>query len=137
MTAEPGAYVATTRGVRVTVRAFPIADQSSPEEGRWVWAYRIEIRNDGPVAVQLLKRTWHITDGMGRVQMVHGDGVVGETPILDPGEAFTYTSGTPLGTPSGFMRGAYHMVAPESGERFDVEIPAFSLDGPDARRTVN
>ena len=132
-----GPWTAVTRGVRVTVRTFYLEDQSEPEEGRWVWAYQIEIANGGPETVQLLKRTWHITDGLARTQVVHGDGVVGEQPVLDPGEAFTYTSGTPLGTASGFMRGAYHMVAPGSGERFDVEIPAFSLDGPGARTTLN
>lgn len=132
-----GPWIATTRDVRVTVRTFFLADQSAPEEGRWVWAYQIEIRNNGPATVQLLQRTWHITDGLGRTQVVHGDGVVGEQPVLDPGETFTYTSGTPLGTSSGFMRGVYHMVAPGSGERFDVEIPAFSLDGPGAPRVLN
>ncbi|WP_376096618.1 Co2+/Mg2+ efflux protein ApaG [Roseomonas sp. CCTCC AB2023176] len=132
-----GPWVATTRGVRVTVRTFYLADQSAPEEGRWVWAYQIEIRNGGPATVQLLKRTWHITDGLARTQVVHGDGVIGEQPVLDPGEAFTYTSGTPLGTSSGIMRGVYHMVAPATGEPFDVEIPAFSLDSPQGKRTLN
>lgn len=132
-----GPWVAVTRGVRVTVRTFHLSDQSSAEEGRWVWAYQIEIRNEGTTTVQLLQRSWHITDGLARTQMVHGDGVIGEQPVLDPGEAFTYTSGTPLGTPSGFMRGVYHMVATESGERFDVEIPAFSLDSPEGRTTLN
>ena len=80
--------------------------------------------------MQLLKRTWQITDGQGRTQRVHGEGVVGESPVLDPGESFEYTSGTPLATPSGFMRGTYHMVAVETGEGFDVAIPGFSLDSP-------
>jgi ApaG protein len=80
--------------------------------------------------VQLLRRTWKITDARGKTQHVDGDGAAGERPLLEPGESFEYTSGTPLGTPSGFMVGAYHMVAPASGETFDVAIPAFSLDSP-------
>jgi ApaG protein len=80
--------------------------------------------------VQLLRRTWVITDGLGRTQQVHGAGVVGEQPVLEPGESFEYTSGTPLPTPSGFMRGLYHMVATSTGESFDVAIPPFSLDSP-------
>ena len=88
------------------------------------------IENKGADTVQLLKRTWRITDGQGRTQQVHGAGVVGEQPTLDPGENFEYTSGTPLPTPSGFMEGAYHMVVTGSGESFDVAIPPFSLDSP-------
>ncbi|MFC0408473.1 Co2+/Mg2+ efflux protein ApaG [Roseomonas elaeocarpi] len=129
------AYVATTRDIRVTVRTFFLADQSAPEEGRYAWAYRVEIRNEGAETVQLMRRTWLITDALARTQRVHGDGVVGEQPVLEPGEAFEYTSGTPLPTPSGFMRGAYHMVVTASGEAFDVEIPAFSLDSPEQRRS--
>ncbi len=123
-------YAATTRGVRVTVRSFYLDDQSKPEEGRFVWAYRITIENLGPEPVQLLRRTWSITDARGREQRVHGEGVIGQQPLLEPGEAFEYTSGTPLDTPSGFMVGTYHMVARGSGEMFDVAIPAFSLDSP-------
>ncbi len=123
-------YSAVTRNIRVQVRAFYLADQSQPDEGKYVWAYRITIENQGRVAVQLLRRTWVITDGRGRVQRVSGAGVVGEQPVLEPGEAFEYTSGTPLDTPSGFMVGQYHMTATGSGEGFDVDIPAFSLDSP-------
>jgi len=123
-------YSATTRGIRVSVRAFYLADQSEPERSHFVWAYRVEIRNEGRQTVQLLKRTWQITDGLGRTQQVHGEGVVGEQPVLEPGQSFEYTSGTPLQTPSGFMRGLYHMVVAASGEPFDVTIPAFSLDSP-------
>jgi ApaG protein len=124
------AYSQVTRGIRVTVRAFYLADQSEPERGHFVWAYRITIANEGRQTVQLLKRTWLITDAQGRTQRVHGDGVVGEQPVLDPGESFEYTSGTPLATPSGFMRGTYHMVVSDTGENFDVAIPTFSLDSP-------
>ncbi len=131
------AYVATTRGVRVTVQPFFLEDQSEPEKGAWLWAYRVEITNLSEATVQLIKRTWLITDGRGQTQRVHGEGVVGEQPVLEPGESFTYTSGTPLGTPSGFMRGLYHMMVPASGECFDALIPPFSLDSPDAPRAVN
>jgi ApaG protein len=126
----PEGYSKTTRGVCVTVRSFYLEDQSQPDEGRYVWAYRIKIENRGREAVQLLERTWHITNARGHTQEVHGEGVVGEQPLLEPGEAFEYTSGTPLDTPSGFMTGAYHMVVASSGEGFDVAIPAFSLDSP-------
>lgn len=130
-------YSATTRGVRVSVRAFYLADQSDPDEGRHVWAYRVSIANEGREPVRLLRRTWLITDAMGRTTTVHGEGVVGEQPLLDPGEAFEYTSGTPLPTPSGIMRGAYHMVLPATGEAFDAEIPAFSLDSPHGAGALN
>ena len=123
-------YSKTTRGVRVTVRSFYLEDQSQPQENHYVWAYRVRIENRGRETVQLLRRTWEITDARGRTQHVHGAGVVGEQPTLEPGESFEYTSGTPLETPSGFMVGAYHMTVPASGELFDVAIPAFSLDSP-------
>lgn len=123
-------YSKTTRGVIVSVRSFFLADQSRPEDNHFVWAYRVKIENHGREAVQLLRRTWQITDARGRTQHVHGAGVVGEQPLLEPGESFEYTSGTPLDTPSGFMMGAYHMVVSSSGENFDVAIPAFSLDSP-------
>ncbi|GAB0114961.1 Co2+/Mg2+ efflux protein ApaG [Acidisoma sp. C75] len=124
------AYTETTRHIRVSVRVFFLDDQSQVEDGRFVWAYRVTIENQGSETVQLLRRTWAITNGLGRVQHVHGEGVVGEQPVLDPGESFEYTSGTPLDTPSGFMGGVYHMVALASGEAFDVTIPTFSLDSP-------
>ena len=123
-------YAKTTRGVRVSVRSFYLEDQSQPDDGHFVWAYRVKIENTGDTAVQLLRRTWQITDGRGRTQHVHGAGVIGEQPVMEPGESFEYTSGTPLETPSGFMVGAYHMVMIASGEAFDVAIPAFSLDSP-------
>ena len=123
-------WTEVTQEVRVTVRAYFLADQSEPERGHYAWAYRVTIANEGKRTVQLLKRTWQITDAQGRTQRVHGDGVVGERPVLDPGESFEYTSGTPLATPSGFMRGTYHMVVADTGEGFDVEIPGFSLDSP-------
>lgn len=128
--AEADGYSATTRGIRVTVQPFYLEEQSSPDEGHFVWAYRVAISNEGGVTVQLTHRSWSITDAMGRVQKVHGPGVVGEQPVLAPGETFEYTSGAPLPTPSGFMEGAYHMVVTDTGETFDAAIPAFSLDSP-------
>jgi len=127
---QPPVFTATTRDIRVSVRAFYLADQSQPEQSHFVWAYRVTIENLGARTVQLLRRSWEITDGQGRVQQVNGPGVVGEQPVLEPGESFEYTSGTPLSTPSGFMRGTYGMVEPDIGEEFDVAIPAFSLDSP-------
>ncbi|WP_137181060.1 Co2+/Mg2+ efflux protein ApaG [Roseomonas sp. AR75] len=123
-------YSTKTRSIRVSVRAFFLADQSEPERAHYVWAYRVTITNEGKETVQLLRRTWQITDGQGRTQQVHGEGVVGEQPVLEPGQNFEYTSGTPLATPSGFMRGSYHMIVTATGEAFDVAIPAFSLDSP-------
>ena len=120
----------TTAGVTVKVKVFYLEDQSKPETGYFVWAYRVNITNRGAVSVQLLRRTWRITDAHGRIQHVHGDGVVGEQPVLEPGESFEYTSGTPLQTPSGFMTGQYHMVTTQAREAFDVDIPIFSLDSP-------
>ena len=127
---DGGDYTTTTRGIRVSVRTVFLEDQSQPDDRQYLWAYRIRIENHGRENVRLLRRTWQITDAAGRIQHVQGEGVVGEQPQLDPGEAFEYTSGTPLETPSGFMSGAYHMIATVSGERFDVAIPAFSLDSP-------
>jgi len=123
-------FFATTAGIRVGVQVFYLAEQSHPEDGRFVWAYRITIANQSQVTVQLLKRTWEITDATGRTERVHGDGVVGEQPVLAPGDVFTYTSGTPLSTASGFMTGWYHMVRTATGAHFDVAVPAFSLDSP-------
>lgn len=129
--AEPrDVYSRETAGIRVTIRAFFLGDQSRPEDRHFVWAYQVRIENNGLLTVQLLRRTWTITDAHGHVQQVHGPGVVGEQPVLDPGDAFEYTSGTPLETPSGFMAGIFHMVAVDSGEKFDVATPSFSLDSP-------
>jgi ApaG protein len=125
----PG-FQATTAGITVTVRVFYLADQSDPEAARFTWAYRVTIANGSPITVQLLRRTWHITDAHGRTQHVHGEGVIGETPVLEPGESFEYTSGTPLSTPSGFMTGQYHMLAVDEDRQFDIAIPTFSLDSP-------
>ena len=130
-------YSATTRGIHVRVQPVFLADESEPDQGRYMWAYRVQIENAGRETVQLLRRTWRITDAHGRVLNVHGDGVIGEQPTLEPGETFEYTSGTPLETSSGFMEGEYHMVVSLSGEAFDAAIPAFSLDSPQGRGPVH
>ena len=122
-------YSATTRSIKVTVEPHFLEDQSSPVDDHFVWAYRVRIENQSGETVQLRRRHWRITDGMGRVQEVRGPGVVGEQPVLAPGQSFEYTSGTPLSTPSGIMVGTYQMETGR-GEHFDVDIPAFSLDSP-------
>ncbi len=133
----PADYTATTRSILVAVQPSYLADQSEPEERRFVWAYHVRIHNVGRETVQLISRTWLITDGRGRTITVEGPGVVGEQPSLEPGESFEYTSGTPLETSSGFMEGHYHMVVSGTGEGFDVAIPAFSLDSPQGKPRVH
>ena len=122
-------YDETTRSIRVTVEPIYLDDQSSPSDDHYVWAYQVRIENMGHDTVQLLHRYWRITDALGRVQEVRGAGVVGEQPTLKPGESFEYASGTPLPTPSGIMVGTYEMEDAQ-GARFDVAVPAFSLDSP-------
>ncbi|MDB5569198.1 MAG: apaG [Hyphomicrobiales bacterium] len=129
-------YSETTHEIEITVHPEFMADRSQPDAGRWFWAYTIAIRNAGSRTVQLLHRHWIITDANGRVEEVKGPGVVGEQPILPPGELFTYTSGCPLSTPSGIMTGSYRFVD-DLGAKFDVRIPAFSLDSPQGARTLN
>ena len=129
-------YRATTREIQVTVEPSFVDDESAPDENRYFWAYRIEIANLGEEAVRLRSRYWRITDGNGKVEEVRGSGVVGKQPLLKPGETFVYTSGCPLTTPSGIMVGTYQMQN-EQGEMFSIAIPAFSLDVPDAQRTLN
>lgn len=127
-------YSTTTHGIQVSVEATYLDNQSAPNANHYVWAYKVRIENGGAETVQLKTRYWRITDSFGQVQEVHGDGVVGEQPVLSPGESFEYTSGTPLPTPSGIMVGAYQMVT-SLGQQLEIEIPAFSLDSPhqDAR----
>ena len=122
-------YSQTTHSIVVSVKPTYLEDQSSPRDHRFVWAYQVTIENRGSITVQLKRRRWRITDSLGREEVVEGDGVVGEQPVLKPGESFEYTSGTPLPTPSGIMVGSYFMEA-ENGEVWDVAIPAFSLDSP-------
>jgi ApaG protein len=122
----------TTRGVRILVRPRFIPEQSDPDNGQWLFAYHITIRNTGAQTVQLLARHWVITNGEGRVEEVRGPGVVGYQPILKPGEEFEYTSGCPLTTPVGTMHGEFNMVLPDSGEKFDAQIEPFRLAVPKA-----
>ena len=123
-------YRETTHEITITVNPYYLEDQSSPDQSHFVWAYHVRIENNGRRTVQLRNRYWRITDSRGRVQEVRGAGVVGEQPVLRPGDSFEYTSGTPLPTPSGIMGGSYQMEASETGEHFDVTIPSFSLDSP-------
>lgn len=129
-------YEATTRSIQVTVEPTFVEAESSPLDDRYFWAYAVKIANNGDEIVQLHSRHWRITDANGRTEEVRGAGVVGKQPVLRPGEVFSYTSGCPLTTPSGIMVGSYQMQN-DKGEQFSIEIPAFSLDLPDSRRTVN
>ena len=129
-------YERITRGIKVIVRPQYLEGQSKPDEDHFVWAYTITVENHGRETVTLKTRYWKITDATGKMQEVRGAGVVGETPRLKPGDSFTYTSGCPLKTPSGFMVGAYQMQN-EAGELFNIEIPAFSLDSPHDRHAIN
>jgi ApaG protein len=129
-------YRTVTRQIEVQATPKFLPDRSSPENGYFFWAYTISLTNHGPETVQLKTRHWRITDAHGRLQEVKGTGVVGEQPKLRPGENYDYTSGVPLPTPSGFMVGTYGMVT-DAGERFDIDIPAFSLDSSHAKRTLN
>ena len=128
-------YRAVTRDIEVTVEPNFMPDRSVAQR-EYFWSYTIVITNTGRETVQLRTRHWIITDASGRQQEVRSEGVVGEQPVLGPGERFKYTSGVPLATASGFMTGRYQMVN-ESGERFEIDIPTFSLDSPEARRTLN
>ncbi|MEZ4400489.1 MAG: Co2+/Mg2+ efflux protein ApaG [Kofleriaceae bacterium] len=120
---------ATTEGIEVTVRSRYLPEQSSPDHGRYVFAYSIAITNRGERPAQLRTRHWVITDGRGAIEEVRGDGVVGEQPRLEPGEHFQYTSGCVLKTPIGTMHGSYQMVR-DDGAGFDAEIATFSLVAP-------
>jgi ApaG protein len=134
--ANSTSYTAKTRGIVVSVEPAYLETRSSPDASQYFWAYRVILENQGRETVQLLSRHWMITNARGEFTEVKGPGVVGEQPILKPGESFEYTSGAPLDTPSGMMGGAYQMES-ESGERFDIEIPTFSLDRPNDRTFLN
>ena len=129
-------YKAVTRGIEVSVEPFYLEDQSDPDENRYVWGYRITIANNSSQTAQLRSRYWQIIDANGRVEEVNGLGVLGEQPTLEPGDSFQYSSGCPLTTTSGVMVGRYEMQG-AGGSVFEVDIPAFSLDIPDQRRTLN
>ncbi len=119
-------YEATTNDIIVRVSVNFLPEQSEPDRSRWFWAYHIRIENEGDEVVQLLTRSWQITDARGMVQLVQGDGVVGDQPVLKPGRSYDYVSGCPLGTSTGRMRGHYGMIGERRG-RFDVIIPEFRL----------
>jgi ApaG protein len=129
-------YRATTRAIQITVEPSYLEAESAPAEGRFFWAYTVEIANLGEETVQLRSRAWQITDATGRTEEVRGPGVIGKQPTLKPGETFRYTSGCPLPTSSGFMAGTYQMQT-DTGEMFIVDIPAFSLDMPGPKRILN
>jgi len=120
---------AITRGIRVNVRARYVPERSRPMMNEFFFAYTIRISNEGRDTVQLVSRAWLIEDAEGHTEEVRGPGVVGEQPVLAPGEAFEYTSACPLTTPFGSMRGTYQMVT-DAGERFDAEIARFALAEP-------
>lgn len=129
-------YRKTTRDISVQVQPQYLEDESDPLVSRYVWAYHVLIVNSSDVAVQLTARTWNIIDGNGQTKKIMGDGVVGETPHLEPGDSFEYTSAVPLETSSGIMMGYYHMVS-EFDEAFEVIIPTFSLDSPSATNSIH
>ncbi|MFO0695512.1 MAG: Co2+/Mg2+ efflux protein ApaG [Polyangiales bacterium] len=120
---------ATTEGVKVTVESRYVAEQSRPREGRYVFAYRVRIENRGTATVQLRSRHWLVTDAFGGVREVKGPGVVGEQPVLAPGDVFEYSSGSMLATQRGTMHGSYQMER-EDGTSFDAEIATFLLEMP-------
>ena len=129
-------YTKTTKKISITVNPYYLEDQSEPDDQHYVWAYQVTINNQGEERVQLKNRYWKIIDSNGEKQEVRGEGVVGEQPILNPGEKYEYTSGTPLGTPSGFMEGHYEMETNE-GKKFEAIIPQFSLDSPFIKTNLN
>ena len=118
--------VARTRDILVRVAVSYLAEQSDPDSNRWFWSYHVRIENESERAVQLLSRSWQIVDGRGTLHEVHGEGVVGEMPLIAPGASYDYVSGCPLDTPTGSMSGSYRLVD-EDGSAFDVAIPRFHL----------
>ena len=129
-------YTKTTKKINITVNPYYLEEQSEPDEQHYVWAYQVTINNLSKETVQLKNRYWKITDSNGSKQEVKGEGVVGEQPILNPGEKFEYTSGTPLSTPSGFMEG-YYVMETKNGNKFEASIPLFSLDAPTILNNIN
>jgi ApaG protein len=129
-------YSNVTQNIHITVETEFVPDRSDVDQATFFWAYTVEIANESPQTVQLTARHWKITDANGRLEEVKGPGVVGEQPVLKPGESFRYTSGCPLTTPSGFMTGSYRMVT-DGGAVFEAVIPVFSLDSPYAARVLH
>ena len=126
-----------TAGILVRVEPQFLPDESEPDEHRFVWSYTIEIENRSPDSVQLISRFWRLTDANGVTQEVTGAGVVGQQPVIPPGQCFRYTSAAPLAAPSGVMMGAYSMIRVDSGEEFDIAVPLFALDSPHEQRLAN
>ena len=126
-------HAAQTRDVTIRVSVSFLPEQSEPRKGRWFWAYHIRVENDGAQSVQLISRHWRITDGRGARHDVRGEGVVGEQPVIEPGDSYDYVSGCPLHTPTGAMEGSFHMVGAD-GSSFEAAIPRFPLIGPAVAR---
>jgi ApaG protein len=122
-------YARETRGFTVRVAVSFLPEQSEVGQGRWFWAYHIRIENDGDITAQLMTRSWEITDARGAKQIVEGEGVVGEQPVIVPGMSYDYVSGCPLTTPTGSMEGSYQMLG-EDGSVFEIAIPKFALSAP-------
>ena len=129
-------YTKTTDNIRVSVETQFLDDQSAPADDHYVWAYHISIENLSEISIQLKTRYWEVTDGNGQIHKVHGEGVVGEQPNLEPGDTFEYTSGVPLTTPSGMMTGNYQVVT-NLGDTLNVQIPLFSLDSPYETKSIH
>ena len=125
----PSLFEQRTKDVIVRVEPEYLAEQSSPSDSRFIWAYTVEIDNQSEDDLRVTGRYWHIADSRGQVQEVRGQGVVGEKPVVRAGEQFRYTSGAPLSAPSGMMSGSYR-VEREDGESYDIDIPVFVLDSP-------
>jgi ApaG protein len=125
----PPQYEAVTDGVRIRVRTRFLHDESEPGRSRFMWSYTVDVENESDRTWTIARRHWRIVDMAGRMMAVDGDGVVGQTPTLAPGECFNYSSGTPLATPSGIMSGTYDLIG-ENGEEMVAVIPTFSLDSP-------
>jgi ApaG protein len=133
---EDNNYCKTTKGITVSAYPLYMAEESDPDDNKFVWAYHVTIENNSEKAVKLLKRKWLVADARGIHKEIKGDGVMGEQPVLDPGDSFEYTSGAPLSSASGIMVGEYQMESNE-GELFNVDVPAFSLDSPHTNKTLN
>lgn len=129
-------YSKTTKGVTVTVTPYFLDDQSSPQEGHYVWAYQVNIKNSSSNTIKLKRRNWVVIDANGKIINIQGEGVVGEFPTLHPGESFEYTSGTPLKTTNGFMQGFY-LMSQNNGDQLKIDIPTFSLDSPYGKKKLN
>lgn len=126
---QPPLYEEVTGGVRIRVRPRFMHDESEPGRGKFMWSYTVDVENESDRTWTIVRRHWRIVDAAGRRQDVDGDGVIGQTPTLGPGERFSYTSGAPLSAPSGMMSGTYDLVD-EDGAQLVATIPVFSLDSP-------